>query len=127
MWKFIFHYIFQSPKLQIAPLQKTLQALLGSLKDKSLFLSSDNIIFEKSNKHFELCPKLNDQAAYNGFNQLQGDLYVSLLFSFSVYQDKKILYLSVPMGYLLWRKKKIKLVLATKLAPKEINTSSQNR
>ncbi len=40
---------------------------------------------------------------------------VSLLLSFSVFQEGKILYPSVPLGYRLWDKDKSKLSLAAEL------------
>ena len=40
---------------------------------------------------------------------------VSLLLSFPIYRDGKILYLSVPVGYRLWDKEKSKLALAAEL------------
>ena len=40
---------------------------------------------------------------------------VSLLLSFPVYQNGKILYLSVPVGYRLWDKETSKLALAADL------------
>ena len=49
---------------------------------------------EKSSKHLELCSKLYDHATYNGSNYLNSH--------FPVYQDGKILYLSVPVGSQLW-------------------------
>ena len=52
-------------------------------------------MIEKSGKHFELCSKLYDHAAHNGSNYLNGHCMVSLLLSFPVYQNGKVLYLSV--------------------------------
>jgi len=40
---------------------------------------------------------------------------VSLLLSFPIFRDGKILYLSVPLGYRLWDKEKPKLSLAAEL------------
>lgn len=71
---------------------------------------------EKSGKHFELCSKLYDHAAHNGSNYLNGHSMVSLLLSFPVYQNGKILYFSVPVGYRPWDKEKSKLALAAELA-----------
>lgn len=53
---------------------------------------------------------------------------VSLLLSFPIFQNRKISYLSIPLGYRLWDKKKTKLVLATELvqqAMKEIEEQRQ--
>ena len=66
---------------------------------------------EKPGKHFELCSKLYDHAAHNGSNYLYGHCIASLLLSFPVYQDRKILCLSVLVDYRLWDKEKSKLAL----------------
>ena len=95
---------------------KAIQAVPGPLENQPLFLSIDDTMVEKSGIHFELCSKLHDHAAHNGSNYLNGHYMVSLLLSFPVYQDGKILYPPVPVGYRLWDKEKSKLALATKLA-----------
>ena len=94
---------------------KAVRAVPAPLEDQPLFLSIDDTMIEKSGKHFELCSKLYDYAAHNGSNYLNGHCMVSLLLSFPVYQDGKILYLSVPVGYRLWNKEKSKLALAADL------------
>ena len=66
---------------------------------------------EKSGEHFELCSKLYDHAVHNGSNYLNGHCMVSPLLSFPVYQDRKILHLSVPVGYGLWDKGKRKTTI----------------
>ena len=85
------------------------------MKNK-IVISIDDTMIEKSDKHFELCSKLYDHAAHNDSNYLNGHCMVSLLLSFPVYQNGKILYLSVPVGYRLWDKEKSRLALTAKLA-----------
>lgn len=85
---------------------KEVRSVPGSLEIQPIFLSIDDTMIEKSGKHFELCSKLYDHAAHNGSNYLNGYCMVSLLLSFPVYQDEKILYVSVPVGYRLWDKEK---------------------
>ena len=82
---------------------------------------------EKSGKHFELCSKLYDHAAHNDSNYLNGHHLVSLLLSFSVYQDGKILYLSVLVGYRLWNKEKSKLALTAELAAQAMKAIGSKR
>ena len=82
---------------------------------------------EKSGGHFELCSKLYDHAAHNGSNYLNGHCMVSLLLSFPVYQNGKILYLSVPVGYRLWDKEKSKLALAAGLAAQAMKAIGPQR
>lgn len=59
------------------------------------------MMVEKFSKHFELYSKLYDHAAHNDSNYHNGHCMVSLLLSFPVYQNGKILYLSVPLDYRL--------------------------
>ena len=52
---------------------------------------------------------------------------VSLLLSFPVYQDGKILYLSVPVGYRLWDKETSKLALAADLVAQAMKVMDSER
>ena len=94
---------------------KAVRAVPRPLEGQPIFLSIDDTMVEKFGRHFELCSKLYDHAAHNGSNYLNGHCMVSLLLSFPVYRDGKILYLSVPVGYRLWDKEKSKLALAAEL------------
>ncbi len=106
---------------------KAVRAVPGSLEEQPLFLSIDDTMVEKSGKHFELCSKLYDHAAHNGSHYLNGHCMVSLLLSFPVCQDGKIRYLSVPVGYRLWDKKKSKLALAAELAAQAMKAIGPER
>ncbi len=106
---------------------KAVRAVPGSLEEQPLFLSIDDTMVENSGKHFELCSKLYDHAAHNGSNYLNRHCMVSLLLSFPVYQDGKIRYLSVPVGYRLWDKEKSKLALAAELAAQTMKTIGPER
>ena len=106
---------------------KAVRAVPGPLEEQPLFLSIDDTMVEKSGKHFELCSKLYDHAAHNGSNYLNGHCMVSLLLSFPLYQDGKIRYLSVPVGYRLWDKEKSKLALAAELAAQAMKTIGPER
>ena len=94
---------------------KAVRTVPNTLAHQPIFLSIDDTMIEKSGKRFELCSKLYDHAAHNGSNYLNGHCMVSLLLSFPVYQDGKILYLSVLVGYRLWDKETSKLTLAADL------------
>ncbi len=106
---------------------KAVRAVPGSLTEQPLFLSIDDTMVEKSGKRFELCSKLYDHAAHNGSNYLNGHCLVSILLSFPVYQEGKILYLSVPVGYRLWDKEKSKLALAAELAAQAMKVIGPDR
>ena len=106
---------------------KAVRTIPASLEEQPLFLSIDDTMVEKSGGHFELCSKLYDHAAHNGSNYLNGHCMVSLLLSFPVYQNGKILYLSVPVGYRLWDKEKSKLALAAGLAAQAMKAIGPQR
>ena len=106
---------------------KAVRAVPAPLEEQPLFLSIDDTMIEKSGKHFELCSKLYDHAAHNGSNYLNGHCMVSLLLSFPVYQNGKILYLSVPVGYRLWDKEKSKLALAAELTAQAMKAIGPKR
>lgn len=106
---------------------KAVRAVPDFLEKQSLFLFIDDTMVEKSGKHFELCSKLYDHATPKGANYLNGHCMVSLLLSFPVYQNGKILYLSVPIGYRLWVKKKSKPALAAELAARAMKTIGAER
>jgi len=94
---------------------KALHLVPDALHKQPLFLSIDDTMVEKFGKRFELCSRLYDHAAHNGSSYLNGHCMVSLLLSFPIFQDGKILYLSIPLGYCLWDKEKSKLSLAAEL------------
>ncbi len=106
---------------------KAVRAVPAPLEDQPFFLSIDDTMIEKSGKHFELYSKLYDHAAHNGSNYLNGRCMVSLLLSFPVYQNGKILYLSVPVGYRLWDMEKSKLALAAELAAQAMKAIGSKR
>ena len=106
---------------------KAVRIVPGSLERQPIFLSIDDTMVEKAGKHFELCSKLYDHAAHNGSNYLNGHCMVSLLLSFPVYQEGKIVYLSVPVGYRLWDKEKSKLALAAELAAQAMRAIGPER
>jgi len=80
---------------------KALRVCPEPLHAQPLFLSIDDTMIETFGKKFELCSKLYDHASHNGSNYPNGHCMVSLLISFPVFRDGKILYLSVPLGYRL--------------------------
>ena len=106
---------------------KAVRAVPGPLEEQPLFLSVDDTMVEKFGKHFELCSNLYDHVAHHGSNYLNGHCMVSLLLSFPVYQNGKILYLSVPVGYRLWGKEKSKLALAAELAAQAMKAIGPER
>ncbi len=63
-------------------------------------------------RKFENVSKLFDHAAHNSSNYLNGHCFVSIMLCVPVWNQDKISYLSVPLGYCMWQKKESKLELA---------------
>ena len=61
---------------------------------------------------WENVSKLFDHAAQNSSNYLNGHCFVSIMLCVPVWNQDKISYLSVPLGYRMWKKKESKLELA---------------
>ena len=59
--------------------------------------------------------KLFDHAAHNGSNYLNGHCFVSLMLCVPVLDDKKIVYIGIPLGYRMWKKEISKLSLAAEM------------
>ena len=106
---------------------KAVSTVPESLEGQPLFLSIDDTMVEKFGKKFELCSKLFDHAAHNGSSYLNGHCMVSILLSFPVWNDGKIQYLSVPLGYRLWDKEKSKLEIAAEMVRQTMAVLGEGR
>ena len=84
----------------------------ADLRSQPLFLCIDDTMVSKFGKKFEDVSKLFDHAAHNGSNYLNGHCFVSLMLRVPVWHQRRISYLSVPLGYRMWQKKESKLELA---------------
>ena len=82
------------------------------LLDHLIILSIDDTMVEKYGKHFENREKLFDHARHNGSNYLYGHCFVSIMLSIPVFDQGKIRYLSIPVGYRMWTKEQTKLAMA---------------
>ena len=67
---------------------------------------------------WENVSKLLDHAAQNSSNYLNGHCFVSIMLCVPVWNQDKISYLSVPLGYRMWKKKESKLELAATMIRK---------
>lgn len=67
---------------------------------------------------WENVSKLFDHAAQNSSNYLNGHCFVSIMLCVPVWNQDKISYLSVPLGYRMWKKKESKLELAATMIRK---------
>ena len=109
-----FYYVLQTDAFEHSTwndvtTRKALSVVPEQLDSQPLFLSIDDTLIEKFGKKFEHSSTLFDHAAHNGSNFLNGHCMVSLLLSFPVLSEQKMLYLSVPLGYRLWDKSKLAL------------------
>ena len=82
------------------------------LLDHLIILSIDDTMVEKYGEHFENRKKLFDHAKHNGSNYLYGHCFVSIMLSIPVFDQGKIRYLSIPVGYRMWTKEQTKLAMA---------------
>ena len=85
------------------------------LQSQPVFFCIDDTMVSKFGKKFENVSKLFDHAAHNGSNYLNGHCFVSLMLCVPVWNGSKISYLSVPLGYRMWKKEKSKLELAASM------------
>lgn len=82
------------------------------LKSQPVFLCIDDTMVSKFGRKFEDVSKLFDHAAHNGSNYLNGHCFVSLMLCVPIWNNRKVIYLAVPLGYRMWQKSISKLELA---------------
>lgn len=82
------------------------------LISQPVFLCVDDTLAPKFGREFEDVSKLFDHAAHNGSNYLNGHCFVSLMLCVPVWNQDRIAYLAVPLGYRMWQKEESKLKLA---------------
>ncbi|WP_331468770.1 hypothetical protein [Coprococcus comes] len=93
-----------------------LKLIPDSLKLQPVFLCIDDTMTSKFGKKFEDVSILFDHAAHNGSNYLNGHCFVSIMLCVPVWKGNKSVYLSLPLGYRIWKKKEAsKLDLAASL------------
>ena len=69
-----------------------------SLKNEPVFLCIDDAMTAKYGQKSEDVSKLFDHAAHNGSNYLNGHCFVNLMLCVTVWDNRKIVYQSVPPG-----------------------------
>ncbi len=92
-----------------------LKLITDSLQMQPVFLCVDDTMVSKFGTKFENVSKLFDHAAHNGSNYLNGHCFVSVMLCVPVWNGDKVSYLSIPLGYRMWQKKKSKLELAASM------------
>ena len=83
-----------------------LHLITDLLKTQPVFLCIDDTMVTKFGTKFENVLKLFDHAAHNGSNYLNGHCFVSLMLCVPVWKHNRISYLAVPLGYMMWQKRK---------------------
>ena len=112
-----FYYACSHAKVNLSSfINTTARLALGlipdSLRSQPVFLCIDDTMVSK----FEDISKLFDHAAHNGSNYLNGHCFVSVMLYIPVWDRNKISYISIPLGYRMWRKdKESKLTLAASM------------
>ena len=87
-----------------------------SLKPQPVFLCIDDTLVSKFGTKFEDVSKLFDHAAHNGSSYINGHCFVSIMLCVPVWNGNKSVYLSLPLGYRVWKKKEAsKLELAASM------------
>ena len=104
-----------------------LKLIPDSLKPQPVFLCIDDTMISKFGKKFEDVSKLFDHAAHNGSNYLNGHCFVSIMLCVPVLKQGKCVYLSVPLGYRMWKKDSSKIELAANMVHKVMPTLSAIR
>lgn len=89
-----------------------LKLVPDDLATQPVFLCIDDTMVSKFGRKFESVSTLLDHAAHGGANYLNGHCFVSLMLCVPVWNQGRIAYLSVPLGYRMWQKKESKLALA---------------
>lgn len=92
-----------------------LKLIPETLESQPVFLCIDDTMISKFGKKFENVSKLFDHAAHNGSNYLNGHCFVSVMLCVPVWNNNKVSYFSVPLGYRMWQKKESKLELAASM------------
>lgn len=119
----VFYYACSYAKVDYSRFMNTtakiaLKIIPDSLKMQPVFLCVDDTMVSKFGTKFENVSKLFDHAAHNGSNYLNGHCFVSIMLCVPVWNQDKISYLSVPLGYRMWQKKESKLELAAAMIRK---------
>lgn len=115
-----FYYMCSYAKVDYTVFMKTtasvaLRIISEDLKPLPVFLCIDDTMVEKFGKKFSCVSKLFDHAAHNGSNYLNGHCFVSLMLCVPVWENQKIAYIGIPLGYRMWKKEVSKLSLAAEM------------
>ena len=119
----VFYYACSYAKVDYSRFMNTtvrivLKLIPDSLQTQPVFLCVDDTMISKFGTKFENVSKLFDHAAQNSSNYLNGHCFVSIMLCVPVWNQDKISYLSVPLGYRMWKKKESKLELAATMIRK---------
>lgn len=103
-------------RFMAATVRPALEQIPENLKVQPVYLCVDDTMAAKSGTKFEHVSKLFGHAAHNGSSCLNGHCFVSLMLCIPVWKKRRISYLSLPLGYRMWKKKESKLEPAAAMA-----------
>ena len=87
-----------------------------NLQDEKIYLMIDDTLQEKFGDKFAGCQSFFDHVRRNNSSYLKGNSFVALAISIPVSAgDNEISYLSIPLGFRLYKKEKSKLTIARNL------------
>ena len=89
-----------------------LNLISGFYANEPVFLLIDDTVIPKFGCKFESVSKLFDHSSHTGSKFLNGHCFVSLTLCIPVSRNRKIHYMSIPLGYKMWQKEKSKMALA---------------
>lgn len=78
-------------------------------------------------RKLEEASKLFDHVAHSGSNYLNGHCFVSLMLCILVWNEGRISYLAVPLGYCMWQKKESKLELLAVSMVRQVRTEFREK
>ena len=127
----VFYYACSYAKVDYSRFMNTtariaLKLIPHSLRTQPIFLCVDDTMVSKFGTKFENVSKMFDHAAHNGSNYLNGHCFVSILLCVPVWNQDKVSYLSVPLGYRMWQKKESKLEMAASMI-RQVMPEFQNK
>ena len=129
-----FYYVCSYAKVDSSSfLTTTARIALGLipsfLDSYPVFLCVDDTMVPKAGKKFEQVSILFDHAAHNGNSYLNGHCFVSVMLCIPYADDKNsaIHYISIPLGYRMWKKTESKLELAASMIRQVMPEFSQKK
>ena len=130
----VFYYVCSYAKVDSSSfLTTTARIALGLipsfLDSYPVFFCVDDTMVPKAGKKFEQISILYDHAAHNGNSYLNGHCFVSVMLCipYADSMNSAIRYISIPLGYRMWKKAESKLELAASMIRQVMPEFSQTK